>query len=298
MITNELRRISNCIIASLPEKEVEKLLKDFLKGTIFANKAFAVGGYNRDELLGKEAKDLDIVVEMKDGAEKLTHLLSKTFYPAITKPHQMGASYPIWQITFKDNINYLDKVYNTHGAVIEFADTMKESFPDENSRQRITEPGTLKDDVERRDFTVNSLMKDLTTGEFVDLTGTSINDIHKGILRGNPGVDFDVILKRDPLRMIRLIRFQAKYDWEIPLSVLKAVKRNASRIQIVSSERIMGELTKLMEIGKLYKAIKMMKVVDLLKYVLPEIQALKGVEQPIEYHQEGAIITCENFEPK
>jgi tRNA nucleotidyltransferase/poly(A) polymerase len=177
----------------------------------------------------------------------------------------MGAAYPIWQITFKDNVEFDGETYRTKGAVIEFADTQTESFPDPESRQRVVEYGDLKQDVERRDFTVNMLMKDLSTGEVRDLTGTSINDIKKGILRGHPGVDFNKILRDDPLRMMRLIRFQAKYGWKVPLSVLKIVKRNAGRIKAVSGERIRDELIKVMKLGKLAQAIKMMKVVGLLK---------------------------------
>jgi putative nucleotidyltransferase with HDIG domain len=89
--------------------------------------------------------------------------------------------------------------------------------------------------------------------------------------------------------MIRLLRFQAKYGWKIPLSVLKTVKRNAERIEIVSSERIMGELEKVMAVGKLYQAIKLMKITGLLKYVLPEIEALKGVTQGKDHHSEGDV---------
>jgi putative nucleotidyltransferase with HDIG domain len=89
--------------------------------------------------------------------------------------------------------------------------------------------------------------------------------------------------------MVRLIRFQSKYGWDIPLSVLKTVKRNAERIQIVSSERIMGELEKVMAVGKLYQAIKLMKITGLLKYVLPEIEALKGVAQGKDHHSEGDV---------
>jgi len=279
------------IIATLAEKEVERLLKQLLKGTEFANKAYAVGGYVRDEYMGLEAKDLDIVVEMQNGAEKLTKYIYNVFdnNDLISMPRQLGAGYPIWQITFKENIEYKNEEYKTKGAIIEFADTMKESFPDETSRQRITEQGSLQDDNERRDFTVNMLLKDLTNGEIVDMTGTSKDDIKKGILRGHPNVSLDKIFSNDPLRMLRLCRFQAKYDWQVPLSVLKTVRRNAERIQIVSSERIMGELEKLMNIGKLYKAVKFMKITGLLKFVLPEIEALQGVKQSPEHHSEGDV---------
>jgi len=284
-----IKKMAVQIIASLSEQEVEKLLLPVLKGTEFANKTYAVGGYVRDQYLGKDAKDLDIVVEMDGGAKKLTNHLKDLFGDSVSTPRQMGAGYPIWQITFKDDITH-DKIkYKTQGAVIEFADTMKENFPDEESRQRETEYGTLKDDIERRDFTVNMLLKDLTTGEVKDLTGVSKSDLNKGILRGHPKVSLDKIFSNDPLRMIRLVRFQAKYGWEIPKSVLRTVMRNAERIEIVSAERIMEELKKLMVLGKLDVGIKLMKITGLLKYVLPEIDELRGVMQSSDYHGEGDV---------
>lgn len=280
------------IVATSAEKEVERLMKPMLKGTEFEHKTFAVGGYVRDEVRGEEAKDLDIVVEMEGGAEKLTKFIyNQLAQPSkVSTPRQLGAGYPIWQIAFKGDVEFMGELYKTDGAVVEFADTMKESFPDENSRQRKTEPGTIQDDIDRRDFTVNSLLKDLSNGEIIDLTGTSKSDIEKGILRGNPNVSFDAVLSADPLRSIRLVRFAVKYDWQIPLSVLKAVKRNAHRITIVSSERIMAELEKVMVLGKLYKAIKLMKLTGLLKYVLPEVEALQGVKQSPNHHAEGDVL--------
>ena len=296
-ISEKLMKVAKMLMGKNAENEVERLMKVVLQGTIFFNKSYAVGGFVRDQYLGLDAKDLDIVVEMKNGAEKLTKFLHDKFPMETTTPYQMGASYPIWQITFRKNIVYKEESYDTEGAVIEFADTMKESFPDEQSRQRSTEYGTLDDDIKRRDFTVNQMLKNLSTGEFLDLTGVSKNDIDKGILRGHPEVSLDKIFAEDPLRMIRLCRFYCKYDWDIPLSVIKTVKRNAQRIEIVSAERIMGELTKVMKLGKLHKAIKFMKLSGLLKHVLPEIQALVGVQQPEMYHREGASYTCKNFEP-
>ena len=291
-IVAELNAIAREIKASPSEKEVERLMKSVLRGTVFANKTHAVGGYVRDELLGIDAKDLDIVVEMKDGAEKLTNWLHQLFPVETSTPRRLGAGYPIWQIVFKANVVHNDEEYATEGATIEFVDTQKESFPDPKSRQRVVEYGTLKEDIERRDFTVNMLLKDLSTGEVVDLTGTSRQDLQDGVLRGHPGVDFDKILRDDPLRMLRLVRFQAKYGWNIPMDVLKAVRRNASRIEIMSGERIQGELVKMMELGKLAQGIRMMKAVGLLQYVLPEVQAMSGVEH--EYskgsHQEGDVL--------
>lgn len=285
-------KVASMITAANAEKEVEKLLLAFLKGTPFANKAYAVGGYVRDEVLGLEAKDLDIVVEIQGGAEKLTTFIYKNFPEKVSHPRQMGASYPIWEITFKEDVEFGGRVYETKGAIIQFADTQKEMFPDDTTRQRVVEYGTLAEDIERRDFTTNMLLKDLTTGELMDLTGVSVRDIQEGVLRGHPSVNFDKILSDDPLRMIRLVRFQVKYGWRVPMAVLKAVKRNAARIKIISSERIRDELIKIMKIGKLAQAVKMMKAIGLLDYVFPEVQALGKTQQDQSrgVHQEGDVL--------
>lgn len=284
------------INASKSEKEVEKLLKDLLPGTEFSGKVKAVGGYVRDEYLSIlkddpeiDPKDLDIVVGMRGGAKKLTHYLHKQLGDSVSSPHQMGAEYPIWQLSFKSDITYNGKEYGTKGAVIEFVDPMKESYPDPSSRQRKVEPATIKEDIARRDFTVNMLLKDLTTGEIEDLTGQSKEDIKRGVLKGHPEINPDTMFSQDPLRMLRLIRFHIKYDWSIPKFMLKAVKRNAERIEIVSAERIMGELKKVMEMGKLQKAVRLMSMTGLLKYIFPEVEALKGEGQSKTYHQEGDV---------
>ena len=284
-------RVAKDFMASLAEKEVEKLFKVLLPKSPFRNKAFAVGGYVRDELLGIDSKDLDVVVEMKGGAEKITHWIHSKFPSATSRPHQLGAGYPIWAITFKEHVTHGGKVYRTKGGEIEFADSQKEIYPDPNSRRRETRPGTLQEDNERRDFTVNMLLKDLSSGEIKDLSGQSLNDIKKGVLRGYPGVDLNRTFKEDELRMMRLVRFQAKYGWRVPLDVIKIVKSNAAGIKNVSGERIRDELVKLMEIGKLKQGIRFMNTLGLLKYVLPEIEEMQGVMHDTTrgHHQEGSV---------
>lgn len=286
-IGKELTFIARQIMAKNAEEEVERLFKYILKGTIFQNKTWAVGGYVRDQILGMESKDLDIVVELKDGAKNLTNYVHKIFSTETTRPHQLSERYPIWQISFIENITANNDLFLTKGAVIEIADTLREKFPDINSRQRTVEHGTIQQDLEKRDMTVNMMLKDMTTGEFVDMTGQSKADIQKGILRGHPDVDFGEILSADPLRMLRLARFAVKYGWTVPLSVLRTVKANASRIEIISEERVRDELIKIMKLGKLAQAIKFFESTGLLKYIFPEIQALKGVPQNKEYHSEG-----------
>jgi len=274
--------------ASLAEAEAEKLLAVTLPGSAFANHVFAVGGYVRDEVMGLESKDLDLVVDVPGGAEALAQYHKQAFPREVSTPRQLG-QYPIWFIAFKDDVELEGRTYRVKGAEIDIAESQKEGFPDPDSRQREVEFGTLEEDMQRRDFTVNQLMKDMTTGEIVDLSGTGIQDIQDGILRTHPDVEPDAVFRDDPLRMMRLVRFMAKYGWEAAPEVVAAVERNAYRIDIVSGERIQGELIKIMTLGKTAQAMRFMQATGLLKYVMPEIDALRGVEQDEHYHAEGDV---------
>jgi poly(A) polymerase len=276
-------------LASTSEQEVEKLLLSVLPGSPFTGKSFAVGGYVRDEVMGLQSKDLDIVVELPGGAEKLATYLHQQFPNSTSNPYQIGKGYPIWHLAFKSDVELGGKTYATEGAELDFADSQKEAFPDPESRQRITQFGTLEEDTIRRDFTVNMLMKDLTNGKVVDPTGTGIADVQKGVLRLHPEVDPDRPFSDDPLRMLRLIRFMAKYNWQADPAAIDAVRRNAHRIEIVSGERIMEELSKIMRLGKLAQAIRFMANTGLLKYVMPEVEALRGVKQSPQHHSEGDV---------
>ena len=270
-------------------KEVEKLLSVLLKKTVFEDKTYAVGGYVRDEYLGLEPKDLDVVVDAKNGSEKIVNFIfSKLGKNHVTTPVQMG-NYPIWQITFRSNVKYKGTDYETEGAVIEFATPMREIFPDDSSRQRNVEEGTLEEDVKRRDFTTNMLYKNITSGEILDFSGTSKMDIDNGILRSHSETSADKMFSDDPLRMLRLIRFQCKNGWDIPEEMKESVCRNAFRIEIVSRERIMEELRKIMLMGKLKQAIIFMDETGLLPFVLPEISDLKNVQQDERHHPEGDV---------
>jgi poly(A) polymerase len=276
-------------LASTSEQEVEQLLLSVLPGSPFTGRAFAVGGYVRDEVMGLQSKDLDIVVEMPGGAEKFATYLHQQFPNETSNPYQIGKGYPIWHLAFKSNVQLGGKTYATEGAELDFADSQKEAFPDPESRQRVTQFGSLEEDTIRRDFTVNMLMKDLTTGKIVDPTGTGIDDVKRGVLRLHPEVNPDRPFSDDPLRMLRLIRFMAKYNWKADPAAIEAVKRNAHRIEIVSGERIMEELSKIMRLGKLAQAVRFMADTGLLKYVMPEVEALRGVKQSPQHHSEGDV---------
>ena len=141
----------------------------------------------------------------------------------------------------------------------------------------------LKADVERRDLTVNSLLRSLTTGEIVDLTGKGLQDIQDGIVR--TPLDPDITFSDDPLRMLRAIRFATKYNWRMPLSMVKALKKNADQLQNISHERIRDELNKMLMTDYPDKALRIMSLTGLMKYVIPELDMCRGVTQN-KYHKD------------
>jgi putative nucleotidyltransferase with HDIG domain len=141
--------------------------------------------------------------------------------------------------------------------------------------------GDLADDVNRRDFTVNSLLKDLTTGEILDLTGQGREDIKKGVIKTplNP----DIIFTEDPLRMLRAVRFAMKYDWDLPMFMLRALHKNAEKLVNISQERIRDELNKMLLTGAPERAIKLLKVTGLLKFVIPELLPAVKMSQNVHH---------------
>ena len=113
------------------EKNAELLLGQLFKDTKFENKIFSVGGFVRDELMGLKSKDLDLVVNFDGGSKEVVHILKRDLNSSVTNPHNLGNGFPIWQITFIDNVVFNNIEWKVKGAILEFADTQKESFPDD-----------------------------------------------------------------------------------------------------------------------------------------------------------------------
>jgi poly(A) polymerase len=143
-----------------------------------------------------------------------------------------------------------------------------------------------REDVARRDFTINGLMLDPVSGEVLDVVGGR-GDLEVGIVRaiGDPERRF----AEDKLRMLRAVRFAARFEYEIETDTLAAIQRLAHEVQAVSRERVRDELTKMLTEGRARRAFLLLDQTGLLKEVLPEITAMKGVEQPPEFHPEGDV---------
>lgn len=226
-------------------------------------RAFVIGGYVRDCFLGRPSNDIDVVVEGSglDFAEAVGAKTGK-------------------QVTcFK---NFGTAMLKFKGDEIEFVGARKESYRRE-SRKPIVENGTLEDDQKRRDFTINAMAFSLQKEDFgalVDPFG-GIRDLDAGLIR--TPLDPDTTYSDDPLRMLRAVRFATRLstperEFRIVPESMESMRRMASRLEILSRERISDELNKMMMTAKPSKAFYLMEEAGLLPYILPSLQALKGVE--------------------
>ena len=146
--------------------------------------------------------------------------------------------------------------------------------------------GDSQEDVARRDFTINGMLLDPLSDEVIDFVGGR-KDLEAGIIRtiGDPEQRFG----EDKLRMLRAVRFAARFDYTIEPTTFAAMRKLAPQIQVVSRERVRDELTRMLTEGHARRAFLLLDESGLLKPVLPEISAMKGVEQPLEFHPEGDV---------
>jgi poly(A) polymerase len=145
-----------------------------------------------------------------------------------------------------------------------------------------------REDVIRRDFTINGMMLDPISGEVFDFVGGR-KDLEAGVIRaiGDPDTRF----AEDKLRMLRAVRFGARFEYEIDPATYDAIQRHAAEIHVVSRERVRDEITRMLTEGRAHRAFLLLDDTGLLAEVLPEISAMKGVEQPAEFHPEGDVFT-------
>ncbi len=229
--------------------------------------AYAVGGVVRDYFLQRPCTDIDVVcIGNDEGGE--VHIgieLAKAVSAAVG-----GSKVSVFK-------NFGTASFRYHNLEIEFVGARRESYS-HDSRKPIVENGTLEDDQNRRDFTVNALAVCLNAdryGELMDPFG-GIQDLNNGILR--TPLDPDITFSDDPLRMMRAVRFASQLGFRIADDTFEAISRNAKRIEIVSAERITTELNKILLSPTPSLGLKLMQKCGLMQLILPEISALAGVE--------------------
>ncbi|WP_335974708.1 CCA tRNA nucleotidyltransferase [Gaetbulibacter jejuensis] len=224
--------------------------------------SYVIGGYVRDFLLKRDSKkDIDIVA-IGSGIE-----LAK----------QVAKNLPN---------NPKVQVFKTYGTAmlryddieVEFVGARKESY-NEDSRNPVVENGTLQDDQNRRDFTINALALNLSQEHFGELLDpfNGVTDLENKCIK--TPLDPDITYSDDPLRMMRAIRFATQLDFEIEKKSLQAISKNSHRIQIITNERITVELNKILESKTPSIGFLLLEKTGLLERILPELTALKGIDE-------------------
>ena len=223
--------------------------------------SYVIGGYVRDYIMERgDAKDIDIVAIGSgiDLAQKVSSLLPGT--PTVS--------------VFK---NYGTAMLKADQIELEFVGARKESYK-EDSRNPAVEEGTLEDDQNRRDFTINAMAISLNKGSYGELLDpfNGIEDLKNKIIR--TPLDPDITFSDDPLRMLRAIRFATQLQFKIEEKSFESIVRNAERIKIISTERIVDELHKIVASPKPSIGFAILNKAGLLPHIVPELSNLKGVD--------------------
>ncbi len=238
-------------------------------------KVFIVGGYVRDVILNRKSKDIDFVV-VGNGLEFAEELAKRLDVKNISIFKTFGTA---------------QFVYNS--TELEFVGARKESYK-HNSRNPEVLPGTLEDDINRRDFTINSFAVSINKEDFGNLIDTfdGLHDIKNKIIRTplNPKITFN----DDPLRIMRAVRFASQLGFTINDNLLKAAEELAPRLKIISQERITTEFLKILSSSKPSIGLKYMFHAKILDVIFPELSKLSGVEQRKNFHHKDVFFhTCE-----
>jgi poly(A) polymerase len=228
------------------------------------HQAYLVGGCVRDRLLGREAKDYDVATDAPP-------LRIRELFPA---SEQIGAHFGV-------------ALVHDGSAHVEVATFRSDhAYSDGRRPDRVAFETDPRQDVLRRDFTINALLLDPDSGQVLDYVGGR-HDLEAGIIRaiGDPDVRF----QEDHLRLLRAVRFAARFDFRIEPVTLSAMGRLHALVRTVSPERIREELCRILTEGAARRGFELLDQTGLLQQILPEVAAMKGVEQPPEYHPEGDV---------
>jgi poly(A) polymerase len=240
--------------------------------------AYLVGGCVRDLLLDREPADFDV-------ATSATPAQVMEIFP---DTYAVGAQFGVVLVPLPESqsLDRGDEVTSKARAVEVATFRSDLGYSDGRHPDHVRFSRDPREDVARRDFTINGMMLDPATGDILDFVGGR-EDLRAGIIRaiGDPAQRF----AEDKLRMLRAIRFAARFEYAIEAETLAAIQLLAHDVQIVSRERVRDELAKMLTEGHARRAFLLLDQTGLLKEVLPEISIMKGVQQPPEFHPEGDV---------
>ena len=263
-----MRLYSNSELARLLDKRIFHSIGE--TADALGLECYVVGGFVRDIFLQRRSKDIDVVV-VGSGME-----LAKAWKTSLGKNARL-AVYPNFGTAQVTVYGKPDDEGNRKTVEVEFVGARKESY-NRNSRKPIVENGTLEDDQNRRDFTINAMAICLNSARFGNLVDpfNGLKDLEEGII-ATP-LDPDITFSDDPLRMMRCVRFATQLNFQIEDTTFDALSRNAERLKIISGERIADELNKIMLSPKPSRGFVELQRAGLLQLIMPELVALDCVE--------------------
>jgi poly(A) polymerase len=253
--------------------------------------AYLAGGCVRDLLLGREPKDYDVATAATP--DVVLQMFPRTF--------AVGAHFGVVLVATGIEADAAGAEAQPEYVVTEVATFRSDgAYSDGRHPDEVRYTKSAEEDVQRRDFTINGLLLDPLRGVDIWKTAESVRtgvvdfvggleDLHAGAIRaiGRPERRFE----EDQLRLLRAVRFAARFGFDIEPATLAAMRKLAGRIHAVSRERVRDELTKMLTEGHARRAFELLDETDLLVQVLPEISKMKGVEQPAQFHPEGDVWT-------
>ncbi len=256
------------------------MLKDFAASIVQTLRqrgfqAYLVGGCVRDLLLKREPKDYDVATNATP--EQVMKIFPETY--------AVGAQFGVVLVPAAEAERSEENSSKPHAVeVATFRSDV--SYSDGRHPDEVRFSARPQEDVARRDFTINGMLLDPASGEVLDFVGGR-KDLAAGIIRtiGDPEKRFG----EDKLRMLRAVRFAARFEYQIDGATFAAMRKLAHEIEVVSHERVRDELTRMLTEGHARRAFLLLDESGLLVHVLPEISAMKGVAQPPEFHPEGDV---------
>ena len=241
------------------------------------HQAYLAGGCVRDLLLSREPADYDVATDATP--QQVMQIFPQTF--------AVGEQFGVVLVPSNGATGALARQGERGKGAVEVATFRSDiAYSDGRHPDEVRFTKDPREDAQRRDFTINGMMLDPATNEILDFVGGR-DDLKAGIIRaiGDPERRF----AEDKLRMLRAVRFAARFDYQIDPKTLEAIQKLAPKINQVSAERVREELTRMLTEGQASRAFKLLDTTALLPEVLPEIAAMKGVEQPPQYHPEGDV---------
>ncbi|MDW7681890.1 MAG: CCA tRNA nucleotidyltransferase, partial [bacterium] len=231
---------------------------------------WAVGGFVRDKLLNIEVKDIDFAVE-GNGPQFACKVAEICNTRNVTIFEKFGTA-----------------MVQVNDFKLEFVGTRKESYQ-QDSRKPIVTESSLDDDLRRRDFTINAIAMGLNRENFEELYDplNGCDDLRRGIIR--TPLDSAVTFNDDPLRIMRAVRFATQLNFSIESKTYNAIKKMYPRLKIISQERITDELMKMLDASKPSTGFELLDSLGILRMILPELAAMKGVEQRAGYHHKDVF---------